>query len=98
MHTVAIVIGAVLFVSAQISWFLATYELMELQHEVNERLPAAEQFEPMFWSFVTRQKFRALQRNILPNSPRPRRARLFTVIGSAFFVLAIGVLYATFRR
>jgi hypothetical protein len=98
MHTVSIVIGVVLFVSAQISAFLATYELMELQHEVNERLPADERFEPLFWSFATRRKLRMLQRSVLPNSPRVRRARLFTVIGTALFVLAVLVLYVTFRH
>ena|ERR1700721_2874750 len=98
MLTLAIVIGVVFFVAGQISFFLATYEHMELQHELNARLPLDEKFEPMFWSFFTRQKVRALQRNVLPNSPRARRARLFTTLGTVFFVLAVSVLYATFRR
>jgi hypothetical protein len=98
MHTLAIVVGVVFFVAGQISLFLATYERMELQHDVNARLPLDENFEPMFWSFLTRRKFRALQRNVLPNSPRVRRARLFTAIGTVFLVLAVSVLYAMFRR
>src|ERR1700680_3458984 len=98
MHTLTIVVGVVFFVLGQISFFLATYEHMELQHEGNARMPLDEKFEPLFWSFLTRRKFRALQRNVLPNSPRVRRAKLFTTIGAVFFVLAVSLLYATLRR
>src|SRR5579864_748978 len=98
MHTLIIVVGVVFFVLGQISFFLATYEHMELQHEINARMPVDEKFEPMFCSFLTRRKFRALQRDVLPNSPRLRRARLFTRVGTVFFVVAVSVLYAAFRR
>lgn len=60
MHTLIIVVGVVFFLLGQTSFFLATYEHMELQHEINARLPVGEKFEPMFWSFLTRRKFRAL--------------------------------------
>jgi hypothetical protein len=98
MRILSIVVGVVFFVLGQISFFLATYELMELQHEVNARLPLGEKFEPIFWSILTRGELRALQGSVLPNSPRIRRARLFTTGGAVFFVLAASVLYTTLRR
>jgi hypothetical protein len=98
MRTLAIAVGVAFFVLGQTSFFLATYEHMELQHEVNARLPLDEKFEPIFWSFLTRRRFRALQMRVLPSSPRVARARLFKKIGTVFFVLAISTLYVTFRR
>jgi len=73
MRILSIVVGVVFFVLGQISFFLATYELMELQHEVNARLPLGEKLEPIFWSILARGKLRALQ-SVLPNSPKKGEA------------------------
>jgi len=65
--------------------FLANYQYWELQFEVNDRLPTNQKFEPLFWTPVTHVKFRQLQKRVLPNSTRPRRAWCFAVAGFCLF-------------
>ena len=54
--------------------FLSNHQYWELQFEVNDRLPSDQKFEPLFWTFATRLRFRQLQKRVLPDSPRPKRA------------------------
>jgi hypothetical protein len=44
----------------------------------------------LLWWYGTWQRFRHLQRELMPGSPRPRRLRKFQVIG--FVLLASGML------
>jgi hypothetical protein len=57
-------------------------QLLELQSEVNERLPQPDKFEPLFWSLGKLMQLRRLQRSLLPQSPRVGKAMRFGVIGA----------------
>jgi len=84
--------GVLFLVAGSIFLFLARYQYQELQFELNDRLAEAEKFEPLFWTPLTWMKFKKLYRRVLPNSPRPKRARVLTVIGFGSFVIAITLL------
>ncbi|MGA2376858.1 MAG: hypothetical protein ABSF72_15160 [Candidatus Sulfotelmatobacter sp.] len=90
MHLWAIIAAVVLIVIGYVFLFKALNEHFELQHEVNANLPPDRRFEPLFWWFGTWEKFRELQREVLPASQRLKRSRGFQVM---FFVLFVsGVL------
>jgi hypothetical protein len=78
-----------------IGHFIASsLQLLELQSEVNERLPQSDKFEPLFWSLGKRMQLRRLQRSLLPHSPRPGRAIRFGIIGAfSFFSRAALLLF-----
>jgi len=82
----------VIAASGVVCLFLANYQYWELQSEVNERLPEGEKFEPLFWTLGTRLRFRQLYRTVLPQSPRPRLAQRFAIMGFCLFFFGIGVL------
>jgi len=92
MSIVRIVVGVVLFLTAQVLLFLANQQYWELRFEVNAILPPAEQFEPTFWWWGTWQEFKRLHRRVLPDSPRPRRARRYAAAAFAAFLAAIALL------
>jgi hypothetical protein len=85
----ALILGIVLAASGIVCIFLANYQYWELRFEVNDRLPEGQKFEPLFWSPVTNLKFRRLHRAVLPESPRPKRALRFAVVG--FVLLFSGI-------
>lgn len=85
MYIVAIVVGAALMATGVGHGIASSLQFLELQSEVNDRLPESDKFEPLFWSFGTRMQLRRLQRSLLPDSPRPRKAVRFAVIGACLF-------------
>ena len=89
-----LIIGVVLMASGIACLFLANYQYWELRFEVNERLPAEQKFEPLFWTPVTHLEFRRLHRSVLPQSPRPRRALRFAIIGFSLFFSGVALVSA----
>ena len=91
-----LIFGVALIAGGVICLFLANYQHWELQFEVNDRLPSDQKLEPVFWTPMTRVKFRQLQKRVLPNSPRPRRAWCFALAGFCLLFLGVAIL-ATLR-
>ena len=92
MHIVAIVVGAALMTTGVGHFIASSLQLLELQSEVNDRLPQLDKFEPLFWSLGNRMQLRRLQRSLLPLSPRPGRAMRFAVIGACLFFSGVAML------
>jgi len=92
MNVGAIIVGVVMAASGVVCLFLANYQYMELQFELNERLPQDQKFEPLIWTIATHQQFRQLRRKFLPESPRPKRALRFAVGGFCLFFAGVSVL------
>jgi len=82
---VAVGAGAVLMAAGVGHFIAGSLQLLELQSEVNERLPQSDKFEPLFWSLGKRMQLRRLQRRLLPRSPRPGKAMRFGLIGACLF-------------
>ncbi len=78
-----------------IAFFIGAYHYMELQFEVNDRLPPGEKFEQLFWMPATRIRFRQVQKQVLPNSPRPKEVLRFSIIGFCLFFSGIVFLFVT---
>ena len=89
-----LIIGVFLAASGIVCVFLANYQYWELHFEVNARLPKGQKFEPSFWTPVTHMKFRELRRAVLPDSPRPRRALRFAIIGFLLFFSGVALVSA----
>lgn len=94
MNIAALIVGAVLAAGGIVCVFVANYQYWELQSEVNARLPEGQKFEPLFWSIFTDLKFRKLRRAVLPESPRPKRALRFAVIGFVLFFAGVELVLA----
>jgi hypothetical protein len=92
VHVAAIVIGAVLMATGIGHLIASSFQLIELQSEVNEQLPRHEKFEPLFWSFFRLMRLGRLQQDVLPKSRRPRSAVRFEIIGFSLFFLGIALL------
>ena len=92
MNVAALIVGVVLTASGIVCVFVANYQYWELQSEVNARLLDGQKVEPLFWSLFTDLQFRRLRRAVLPESPRPKRALRFAVIGFVLFFSGIEVL------
>ncbi len=92
MHVAAVLIGALLMAIGIGHLIAGSLQLMELQSEVNQQLPHRAKFEPLFWWLFQVRQLRRYQRDLLPESPRPRKATRFRVIGFSLFLLGIGLL------
>ena len=96
MHQLLIAIGTILLIGALVCFILSSDQYWQLQFELNARLPEGEKFEPRSWlSWPTGRwsRFRELQRRVLPDSPRLRRALQFAVSGLALFVSSIVIFF-----
>lgn len=91
-----LILGVALMAAGVICLFLSNYQYWELQFEVNDRLLSDQKFEPLFWTLATRLKFRQLQKRVLPDSPRPRRAWCLAFAGFCLFFSGVAIL-ATLR-
>lgn len=98
MHLVAIVVSVALLIAGYVFLFKSLNEQFQIQHEINAKLPPARKFEPMFWWFGTWEKFRQLQEELLPGSPRPQRFRRFRLTTFVLFLSGILLLAATLRK
>src|SRR5262249_45921759 len=85
MNVAALIVGAILAASGIVCVFVANYQYWELHFEVNDRLPDSQKFDPQFWTPFTHLQFRRLERAVLPESPRPRRALKFAIVGFLLF-------------
>jgi len=92
VHTVAIVFSAALMATGVGHLIASTLQLLELQSEVNDRLPQSEKFEPLFWSLPQLTQLGRLQRSLLPQSPRIRKAGRLGVIGACGFFSGAAML------
>jgi hypothetical protein len=90
LHVAAIVVAVVMFVSGYVFLFLSINEQFQIQHEINRKLLPAEQFEPTIWWFGAWRRFSQLQKQLLPESPRPRKLRRF--LRTSFVLFAAGML------
>jgi hypothetical protein len=97
VHTVAIVIGAALMATGVGHLIASSLQLLELQSEVNDRLPQPEKFAPLFWSLPQLMQLRRLQRSLLPQSPRSRKAVRFGVIGFSVLISGVALLLFAMR-
>ena len=86
-------IGAALMATGAGCLMASHFQLSELQFELNKRLPEGRKFEPLFWWFGTYVRLRELQRAVLPQSPRPKKALRFAYIGFALFFTGVGMLW-----
>lgn len=89
MHWISLGISAALIVSGYTFFFKGLGQQFQLQDEINANLPHGEKFEPLFWTFVTWQKFRRLEAEYLPGSQGLRRVRLLCVSGLVQVLLGI---------
>jgi hypothetical protein len=92
VYIVAIVIGAALMAVGVGHLIASTLQLLELQSEVNERLPQSDKFEPLFWTLGKRMQLRSLQKSLLPQSPRFGKAVQFGVIGACVLFSGAAIL------
>ena len=92
MYLFHIILGVCLHLGAVACWLTGIYHQIHLQHEINNKLPKDQQLDPIFWGPDERWKLKRLQRELLPNSPRPRKRALWFALGVAFFLCAIYVL------
>ena len=92
-----LVLGLAMAVTGVICVFLANNEYWELQSEVNDQLPADQKLEPIFWTLSTREEFRRIQKHVLPNSSRPKRAWRFAVAGFCFFFSGVVLVIAALQ-
>ena len=98
MHLAAIVVAVALIVASYVFLFRSLNEHFQMQHEINAKLPPAGKFEPVFWWLGTRLRFRQLQKELMPDSPRPRKFRTFQMPSIVFFAAGMSLLVVTFRK
>jgi hypothetical protein len=97
VYTLAIVMGATVMAIGAGHLIASSLQLLELQCEVNERLPHPDKFEPQFWSLPQLTQLRRLQQNLLPHSLRPAKAIRFGVIGAAMLFFGAALLLLGLR-
>jgi len=90
LHIAAIAIAVLCGLGGYIYIFKSIQDQLNMQHDINLKLPPDRQFEPTFWNLGTWGKFRELQAELLPGDPRARRLLRFQVMG--FTLLSLGVL------
>lgn len=90
----AVVIGVVLAATGIICIMLANHQYWELGAEINEQLPEDKKFDPVFWTASTWLNFRELRKQVLPDSPRPKRAIIFAAIGFCCFFSGVFLFFS----
>lgn len=98
MHLVAIGLSVGLLLVGYVCLFSSLNEQFQIQHEINLKLPQDKQFEPTFWSFGSWNQFKTLQKELLPDSPRPHRFQTFRLAGFALLLTGMLVLAFTLGR
>ena len=97
VHVLTIVVGAVLMFVGVGCLIASNQQLLELQFEVNQRLPKQEQIEPLGWTIFTRMRLRELQKKLLPQSTRFQTHWRYAAIGFLAFFSGAGVLLFALR-
>jgi polyferredoxin len=98
LHLAVIIAAVVLIVASYTCLFKSLNENFELQHEINAKLPPGRKFEPLFWWFGTRKKFRELQKELLPHNQRLKRSRRLGLLFFIFFFSAVVLLGIGFGK
>jgi hypothetical protein len=98
LHLATIVVAAFLVVAGYVLIFRSVNEHFQLQHEINAKLPADRKFEPLFWSLGTQRRFRHLQEEVLPGSPRLKKSRWLGAIGLVLVISGILILLAELTK
>jgi hypothetical protein len=98
VHLATILVGMVLLLSRYIFIFRSIREHLELQQEIHAKLPPNGKFELLSWWMGTREKFRQLQKELLPDSPRPKRLRRFHLMSFALFLSGVALLAIGLRK
>ena len=97
VHVITIVFGAGLLLVGVGCVIAANQQLVELQFEVNQRLPKQEQFEPLGWTIFTRMRLREIQKKLLPQSTRFQTHWRYAAIGIFAFFSGAGILLFALR-
>lgn len=95
MHLAAILISIILIVSGYVFMLKSVNEQFQIQYEINLKLPNGAKFEPTLWWYGTWRKFRRLHRELLPDSPRPKRLRKFQIAGVMFLTAGLLILVSS---
>ena len=93
----AIVVGTVLMFVGVGCLIASNQQLVQLQFEVNQRLPKGEQFEPLGGTIFTRMRLRKLQKKLLPQNTRFQTHWRYAAIGFLAFFSGAGVLLFALR-
>ena len=96
-HVLTIVVGAVPMFVGVGCLIASNQQLVELQFEVNQRLPKQEQLEAMGWTIFTRMRLRELQKKLLPQNTRFQTQWRYVAIGFLAFFSGAGVLLFALR-
>src|SRR5215469_6503360 len=93
MHWVIGIAAAVLIISGYTFFFTGLSRQLQLQHDLNLKLPASQKFEPLFWTFGRWQEFRKLEAVHLPGSNRLRNIQMLSLSGllQVLFGILLGV-------
>jgi hypothetical protein len=97
VHLAAIIISVALLLAGYVFFFKTLNEQFQMQHEINIKLPPTKKFEPIFWGFGTWDKFRQLQEEVLPDSPRPQRFRRYRLTAFVLFITGMLLLIVTVK-
>ena len=98
LHLASIILAGILFVAGYVFLFKALNEQFEMQSEINAKLPASKQVDPVFWTFRARQRFSRLQRELLPGSPRRKNLRRFVAISIVLWLSGLMIVGITFGK
>lgn len=82
MRWIFLGLSALLVISGYAFLFTGLSRQFQLQQEINSKLPASVQCEPLFWSFGTWQEFRRLEAEYLPGTAGTRNIRLLSIVGA----------------
>lgn len=85
-------VGAALMATGVALGIAANVQMMELQCEINAKLPEQEKFEPEYWTWFQYTRLRELQRAVLPASVRPKKVTRLAAIGVTLFFTGAGLL------
>jgi hypothetical protein len=89
MRWIGVVLAAGLVVSGYVLVFRGLDEHMQLQAEINAKLPQSEKFEPTFWWLGTYLKFRSLREQFLPGDQRWKKSSILSFAGLGLVITGI---------
>jgi hypothetical protein len=97
MHFVGLALAIILFAAASGCGIAATYQHMTMVWELNDRLPEALRLNPIGWYFGKYIRLSRLQKQFMPESPRPRVIRALAVSMFTLFALSLLTFYVSMK-
>jgi hypothetical protein len=88
--TIPLIIAVVCMVAGQVCIAIAGFQTMNLNEDVNARLPSEQRIEPIWWGPNNSWKMDRLQKEMFPE--RWRRNWIISLLGIAFFAIGAGIL------